>query len=205
MNRYEIYAGGGIGMYGNNIQQYLHELSQYIRKQDEAIETLNQRMDKLENELKRKNNTTIEKVEYKFDQLKVETLSGTLHIGISPEELSNMDNLALGQSTSNTAPPDQKQLTNDLQQYVQKNGIPMINQFSEEYRNTIDESEYPMIMKDIQRQIPLRIDHYDKETFNSKKWENEEERREFIFNCIIDEIHHSLRNFVKNYKQGEKK
>lgn len=197
-------AEGGIDMYMNDIQQYLYDLSQHIRKQAEEIQTLKQRMDKLEKELDRKNNTTIEKVEYKFDQLKVETLSGTLHIGISPEELSNMDDLALGQSSSNTELPYQKQLANDLQHYIQEHGTAIMNQLREELRIAIDESEYPMIIKDIQRQIPHRINHYEKVTHQSKKWRNEKERHDFIFNRIVEEINHSLRNYIKNNKQGEK-
>jgi len=33
----------------------------------------------------------LEKIEYKFDQLKVETLEGTLSIGLSPTELAKHD------------------------------------------------------------------------------------------------------------------
>src|SRR5690625_980139 len=70
-----------------SVLQYVNELYQSINEQDLRIKQMEQSIEKLLTqieELKNKESTHIEKIEYKFDQLKVETVEGTLHIGVLP-------------------------------------------------------------------------------------------------------------------------
>lgn len=46
-------------------------------------------------ELKNKPPIHVDKIEYKFDQLKVESLDGTLNIGLNPTDLNNIDEFAV--------------------------------------------------------------------------------------------------------------
>lgn len=71
-------------------ESYFHQLNEYLRWQTERIRNLEGRIELIERELdslKGQRGVTIERIEYKFDQLKVETLEGTLNVGLSPTGL----------------------------------------------------------------------------------------------------------------------
>lgn len=78
------------------LYDYLVKLRRYLSWQTKKIQTLEQRLLLLENQLKeleQQPRTTIERIEYKFDQLKVETLEGTLNIGITPNGLATLSKI----------------------------------------------------------------------------------------------------------------
>jgi spore germination protein PC len=85
-------------------QQWAQQLSAYIEMQKQRIDQLEQTVNKLQTELnalKDQKRFHIDKIEYNFDQLKVEKLEGTLTIGISPSSLDNIEDF-----TVNGAPMD---------------------------------------------------------------------------------------------------
>ena len=60
---------------------------QRIQLQEQCIQNLEQKISMLQTEieeLKARPYTKIDNIEYKFDQLKVEKLNGTLNIGLNP-------------------------------------------------------------------------------------------------------------------------
>ncbi|EAO55492.1 Spore germination protein PC [Bacillus thuringiensis serovar israelensis ATCC 35646] len=70
-----------------DIYTYLHQLQQALQTQQAAILNLEDQVRQLQeelNELKNRPSSSVGKVEYKFDQLKVENLNGTLNIGLNP-------------------------------------------------------------------------------------------------------------------------
>lgn len=79
-------------------QQWAQQVSAYIEMQKQRIDTLEQTVTKLQtdlNALKDQKRVHIDKIEYNFDQLKVEKLDGTLTIGISPSSLDNIDDFSV--------------------------------------------------------------------------------------------------------------
>ncbi|WP_156288832.1 spore germination protein GerPC [Oceanobacillus salinisoli] len=191
-------------MYGKDWSQYLYELQQQIQHQDARIRSLEEQIQRLVNDQQQKNGTVIEKVEYKFDQLKIETLSGSLQIGLSPEELKNMEDLALGQasqlSPTNNLPSFEQQLTSQLQNWLQGSGPSMISDLAKNYNRTIDDSHQSLMLHDIQKQFPNRIKYYKEQAMKNNTALNEQELADFIFNKIKDEVRHSLTNYMKDYK-----
>ena len=72
--------------------QYLQQLHSIVMKQENKILHLEKaifQLNKEIQELKQKPAIHVDKMEYKFDQLKVETLEGTLNIGLNPSDSSN--------------------------------------------------------------------------------------------------------------------
>ena len=115
-------------MNGNEWSTYLYELQYYMMQQDEKIKLLEKRLDTLEKQVAENKAPNIEKIEYKFDQLKIEHLAGTLHIGLSPSDLENIEDLAIQQTTPPNYPvPLKQQLTNELQQYLRETGPSLIS------------------------------------------------------------------------------
>ncbi|MCY9665325.1 spore germination protein GerPC [Paenibacillus alginolyticus] len=91
-------------------QQWAQQVSAYIERQKQRIDTLEQTVTKLQtdlNALKNQKGVHIDRIEYKFDQLKVEKLDGTLTIGISPSLLDKIDDLTVnGASVGKNAGTD---------------------------------------------------------------------------------------------------
>lgn len=57
------------------------------------------------NRMKENPGTRIDRVEYKFDQLKIERLEGTLNIGLNPAEQEQVENFQIGQRAGNRDAP----------------------------------------------------------------------------------------------------
>ena len=77
---------------------YIQQLYDYMKRQHQEIAQLQTSMAQLSEEIKKlkeKPSITVERLEYKFDQLKVETLEGTLNIGLNPSDLNNIDDLSV--------------------------------------------------------------------------------------------------------------
>jgi len=82
---------------------YIQQLFSMLESQQKEIVQLRQSISRLSselNQLKEKPAMTVERLEYKFDQLKVERLEGTLNIGINPADLESIDDLSVPPSAS---------------------------------------------------------------------------------------------------------
>ncbi len=76
-------------MYDQSVSSYLQNLNSFVQRQALHIQRLEQRLKEIQaemNTMKQRPATTIERVEYKFDQLKIERLDGTLNIGLNPTD-----------------------------------------------------------------------------------------------------------------------
>ncbi len=78
--------------------QFLQWVQMTLQAQENRIAALEHTIQKLQEEmkqLKEKPSIQVDKIEYKFDQLKVETLEGTLNIGLNPSDLANIEDFAV--------------------------------------------------------------------------------------------------------------
>ena len=81
-----------------NIYQALQSMQAYLYKQDKKIYKLQQQIKTLEKtvtELQNRPPVHVDRMEYKFDQLKVETLEGTLNIGLNPSDLQGIEDFSV--------------------------------------------------------------------------------------------------------------
>lgn len=85
-------------------QQWAQQLSAYIEMQKQRIDNLEETVSKLQTDLKAvkdEKRIHIDKIEYNFDQLKVEKLDGTLTIGISPSLLDQIEDFSVNGNSLN--------------------------------------------------------------------------------------------------------
>ncbi|RDW19928.1 spore germination protein GerPC [Oceanobacillus chungangensis] len=192
-------------MNGNEWSTYLYELQYCIMQQDEKIKLLEKRVDTLEKKATENKAPNIEKIEYKFDQLKIEHLAGTLHIGLSPSDLENIEELASQQTTPPNYPvPLKQQLTSELQQYLRETGPSQISNLAATYHKPIDESFQAMLLQDINNQLPSRISFYEQEALKQNHSRNHDQLHTFITDSIKNEINQSLQNYMQSSeKEGE--
>ncbi|KRF01714.1 hypothetical protein ASG89_25480 [Paenibacillus sp. Soil766] len=85
-------------------QQWAQQLCTYVEMQKQRIDKLEQTVNKLQADLKTMKDEKrihIDKIEYNFDQLKVEKLDGTLTIGISPSAIDQIEDLSVNGNSLN--------------------------------------------------------------------------------------------------------
>jgi len=92
-------------MITNELTSYIYNLGKYVEYLADKVENLEKQLKNMEtdiSDLKKQKGTHIDKIEYKFDQLKVETLSGALHIGLVAKSSKEIEDLVLTEMKKDT-------------------------------------------------------------------------------------------------------
>lgn len=170
MNQYDFY-------------EYIHKLHRFVETQDMKLKQLEQLVRTLEediNQLKSKPSIQVEKIEYKFDQLKVETLEGTLNIGLNPTDLQGIEDFAVtGQQVGNQplSPAAKFQcnmrIEEPILQSLESEVSSVIQKYESEKNIKVDDSYITFILGDIKRQLPSRIEYYLNQIPNDQRVEEQ--------------------------------
>ncbi|WP_163537104.1 spore germination protein GerPC [Gracilibacillus sp. YIM 98692] len=140
-------------MNDQNLYYYLSQLQQQMNQLHDHINSLEARLKQIEQSSS--NKTNIEKLEYHFDQLKIERLDGTLHIGVTPDELQQMDDFSLPLQQS--MPPT---IQEEINQYMENEIPSYIQELEQEYQHSLDNQFRQALIDDIKKQLPQRIEYY---------------------------------------------
>lgn len=186
------------------------QLYQYIDMLNSRIVALEKKVDELSLELTTIKDTpkiNVEKIEYKFDQLKVESLDGTLNIGLNPSNLKDtIEDLAVDQNVNvdsiKDLTPYKERITKEIQAYIQ-NEVPALIQDNEmQFQRSLDPSYYEMVQQDLLNQMPQRIDFYLENIphVESKQSEGEWERK--IISKIKQDIQTALFSFMSQMPEN---
>ncbi|WP_062105308.1 spore germination protein GerPC [Bacillus niameyensis] len=187
------------------MDHYLQQLYHYTKRQQKEIDLLKSSVQSLVQELqalKEKPAITVERLEYKFDQLKVETLEGTLNIGLNPADLGGIEELSVPGQINNNAvnssseilkEPLLRRLTKDIDQTFDT----MVKDVEEQAGYEIDKSYYELMKQDIQRQLPARVDFYLQQFRSQNTKEiSEEELQEQIHKAIVNDVQRGIHTFI---------
>jgi len=169
--------------------RYVRDLHNHIQAQEQKIAELDKKLQSVKTEmnaLKEQKPIHIDKIEYKFDQLKVEKLDGTLNIGITPKMIEDMAVGAEGQPAAQTAEQGQGtaeqgteqnatqqaaltsqplselqgQLQAELYRYVQQDVPKRIRELEARSGHSLDPWHRQMIQEDLGRQVGQRMMYY---------------------------------------------
>ncbi|MGG0276382.1 spore germination protein GerPC [Bacillus rhizoplanae] len=154
-----------------DLYTYLQQLQQFIQQQQEKINALETQLAKLTEqieELKQRPSSSIGKVEYKFDQLKVENLNGTLNIGLNPFtskgeiiEDFNVETETLKVNPETQVNPDFYQdIIQEMHRYLEEEAYSRILHFEQEERTPLDDMYRQMMIDDIKQQMEHRLPYY---------------------------------------------
>ncbi|WP_010529901.1 germination protein GerPC [Lentibacillus jeotgali] len=174
--------------------QYFYNLYQYINEQDRKIRSLENRLEHLENDTNQHQKQSVEKIEYNFDQLKIENLNGTLHIGLSPEDLEGVDDFSVPKTGKSSL---QQQLTADLNRYLDKHGEQIIFDIAAQRHVSKDDVDPKILIEDMAKQLPDRIAFYENEVKRNNQGLSEDQLKNHISDSIKREIHHSLNKYME--------
>lgn len=193
-----------------DFQYYLQQLHETIQKQEQRIQALEGTVSQLKSELaelKDKPKINVERIEYKFDQLKVETLEGTLNIGLNPSDLQGIDNLEINQAEGkqNGTQTDPKGLfrsTIELEEEVYRTletELPTLIANAEARVNQkLDEQYIDFIKEDIKMQVPARVQHHVRQTPFSGDEREQETWKHGIISKLLQEMENGICTFINN-------
>lgn len=193
----------------SEIWAYLHQLQQYLQKQEKRVQLLEEQMQELMkkvNEASSRPTIQVERIEYKFDQLKVETLEGTLNIGLNPADISELEEFQV--NDHHLSPKKQMErvmlIEEALYEHIEKDIPAVIKEQAKILQLSIDDEELDMIKKDLRRQIPERVGYYLNEATENKRLGADEGT---IAGTIIEQTKADILNgliaYLKVHKEKE--
>ncbi|WP_096200496.1 spore germination protein GerPC [Bacillus sp. FJAT-45350] len=157
--------------YPNQHNHYSHiennqNIYDYFHSQEEKISRLENVIHQLQNEINMIKSHP-PSVNYKFDQLKVERLEGTLNIGLSPNHAGgensiedfnvNQDNQVLP-SVNNPNP--YPKIKHEINEYLNGECYQILESIEQKYNYQLDLPYRQFIISDVKNQIDNRITHY---------------------------------------------
>jgi spore germination protein PC len=151
-----------------NYSSIFHQLYQYIGEQHQTIEVLKREIQSIKDqlqEMKKQPVMNVEKMEYRFDQLKVDTLEGTLNIGMNPADTAEMADMDLPLSDPSALPPlEYAQLLLNthaaMNEYINNELPEWIHHQEALQKRKLEPSVYSVIRTDLAKQLPERIQFY---------------------------------------------
>ncbi|MGN1387240.1 MAG: spore germination protein GerPC [Bacillus sp. (in: firmicutes)] len=194
---------------------YTVEMKKYLEKQEKRILTLEAEISSLKTKIKQmtdQRSVTIEKIEYKFDQLKIEKLDGTLNIGVNPGEVeefidSTVSNM--GSSTPAIFTTEQRemvtsQITAEVSAFIDRELSELITQHETQTGARFEGQYDNFIREDLFKQLPERIEFYLNHHPYNKNIEQANEYTERIIEQIKTDISQAIYHFLQNVQQGMK-
>lgn len=192
--------------------QYVRSLHSYIHDMEQRLHELEREIKNLAAELenaKSRPPVHVDRIEYKFDQLKVETLEGTLNIGLNPSEMGNMDEFHVGNENS-FAPfsPEIRmeksiEIENSIIEYLHTELEDIVKQYGSQYKLNIDDSHIDFIIEDIKKQLPDRIEYYLRNApIMSDSPEADRHITETIISQMKQDIEKAVDYFLQNFPKG---
>ncbi|QGQ98648.1 hypothetical protein EHS13_29085 [Paenibacillus psychroresistens] len=149
------------------------QLIQHMNWQSQKLLQLEQSLQNILHEiesLKKQPSSTVDKIEYNFDQLKIEKLEGTLNIGISPAPGKSIEDLSIDGKSLNERTAELNQETNHFRQIQTKinqyldTEVPVeLQTLSKQYNLVLDYEKHTFIIEDLRNQIDERIRYYHSE------------------------------------------
>ncbi|WP_165972086.1 spore germination protein GerPC [Paenibacillus piri] len=195
---------------------YIQQMQRQIEVQAGQIADLQKSVESLQadmNALKEQKRVHIDKIEYKFDQLKVEKLDGTMNIGLTPsalEELAVNGNTitdagegnvgeGCGQTGGTTPyqPLDELQasIRKEMKQYVETHVPKQLEHLQAQYGKELDAWHQKMIVEDLLKQTEARTQYYLQQMAPAASADN----MSSIKDSVLFRTRNDIRKAVGNY------
>jgi spore germination protein PC len=156
-------------------QQLIHQMNWQSQKLLQLEQALQKVLHEIE-VLNKQPSSKIDKIEYTFDQLKIEKLEGTLNIGISPSPGKSIEDLSIDGQTLNQRTAELNQETNYFRQiqakinhYLDTEVPEELQNLSKQYNLILDYEKHTFIIEDLRKQIDERIRYYHSEDAITEK------------------------------------
>ncbi|WP_281274453.1 spore germination protein GerPC [Mesobacillus subterraneus] len=193
---------------------YLKKLHLYVEHQSRKTARLEKMVLDLQEEiaaLKERPPVQIGNIEYKFDQLKVETLEGTLNIGLNPTDLDGIEDFTVDQKAVNVPVPPKQifkrtiEIESALHHYLETELENIYRDAQTNLGINIDDSYFDFIKEDIKKQLSGRVAaHLQERTAGERGTQQGPELNEQVIDALKQEIHNGVFLFLKNLPDNVK-
>lgn len=191
-------------------QSFYHTLqyiTQQLERQEGMIKKLQKKQAALEKELaevKEKPVLHIDRIEYQFDQLKIDRLEGTLNIGLNPKDLHDMDEFAIDalpfhQMQDRYLEQAREQIEREVNAYLDTDLPKEIEQIKNEIALALDDSYTEFIIADIRQQLRERIEFYMKRQLQEMPTSDRELFTIAIIEKMKSDIYGAVKSFFKQF------
>ena len=194
--------------------QYVKKLHLYVEHESRKTARLEKMVLELQQEiaaLKERPPVQIGNIEYKFDQLKVETLEGTLNIGLNPTDLDGIDDFTVDQKAVNVPiPPKQLfkrtiEIETALNQYLESDLENIYRSAQTDLGINVDDSYFEFIKNDIKKQLSGRVaQHLQEQSSSERGTELSPQLNEKVIDLLKQEIQNGVFLFLKNLPDNVK-
>lgn len=196
-------------MKSSHSDSYFHQLNEYLRWQTERIRYLEGRIELIVQELeslKKQRGVTIERIEYNFDQLKVETLEGTLNVGLSPAGLGaqSLDDATVGGRVirTNTARSESfGRIQKHVYDYLQQSCPEELADLEATYGVELGPDFSDFVIGDLKGQAAQRIEYYLDSMADPKQAVLTQEQEQIITDKVIGDIRMAMEQYVMKMNQ----
>jgi spore germination protein PC len=201
---------------GMSCQQNFQQIYAHLNWQAQRIDKLEQTVTKLQADMdaaKDKKQFHIDKIEYNFDQLKVERLDGSLSIGVNPGTFEDAEDFmvngtALGGKTMQAGPMStmNQDISACIHDYLNQGAKDDMSAMEDKFQYPLDDSYKELILDDIRNQVEPRIEHYIKQYRSAGFKEPMDAVRENIVNQTKGDIRTAIESYLSQLsgKDGEK-
>jgi len=178
----------------------VHQLSAQVSKLEQRIRELEQsnyRLQQALDMLKKNPPIHVERIDYHFDQLKIERLEGTLNIGINPLDPEQIDEIFV-QKQGEKFPVDPKalqRLYERLYQFLDRELPPIIEEEKTAIGLKLDQSYTEFIKQDLLKQLKSQIERQ----LSKRNANPEPEQEEEIFETIKRDMVQAVRAFLSQF------
>lgn len=207
-------------MIDQNLLRLIYEMQQQLMWQTSKLNEIQGELRMLRDEtesLKGQKQSGIEKIDYHFDQLKVEKLEGTLNIGLTPYTSGQIGQLsANGNHLEDIAiqqvppepyayTPEHQWIYNQVHQFLRSECPEEIRKLEEDHMTILGQDYRTKMIEDVARQVNERIRFYlELNNQNEVKMEGRELEK-WVVDKMKGDIQQALRNHFEqlNNKKGD--
>lgn len=184
----------------HELYTYIQRMHQFVQSQEKRILELEKRLKTLSTELhdvKSRPPLQVGTIEYKFDQLKVETLEGTLNIGLNPSDLEGIEDFEVTNKNiaAHFSPKEKMKRSMDIEdsiyKYLETELPPLIRKYEDQLDIKVEDSYINFIREDIKKQLPVRVDYYLKQI-------PQKERSSIATDKIAEQIKVQIKKDIEN-------
>ncbi|GIP33774.1 spore germination protein GerPC [Paenibacillus sp. J2TS4] len=178
--------------------KWIQDMYVFMVRQQEKMDRMEQVLLEMREdirELKNYKRTNVEKIEYHFDQLKVEKLEGTLNIGLNPngKEIEDLVIPQKGEVSEEQGDLFFPRLKEQLDRYIDQEIPREIRWFESNYGIELSEEFRHAIVEDIRNQVGPRIIVY------MKKLRSEAADEGAVEKDILERVKRDIRIAIEQY------
>ncbi|WP_199622470.1 spore germination protein GerPC [Paenibacillus alkalitolerans] len=198
--------------FGPGVHQFLSQMYEVMMRQEERIKTLENMLQDIVqqmNELQSQKKFVVEKIDYHFEQLKVERLEGTLNIGLTADAGQSLEQLAvngqavsMGQNTNQTAAM-YTEIQDEINRFLDEQTDGIINEFEQENQCFVGKELREFIIRDVKNQTGSRIQFYVGQHLNGDSEEAIERCKNIVIEKLKSDTTTAIKQFIGNMSKSE--